>query len=156
MKLSFSDVRLVGGGIGNPGKKNLLTATFQADFGPLLAESLGCKDDCFVDGTASLRPFSFHGLRVELSDADLDFQLPGDKKMHRFRASLGDLEVMQKKRDLATINFKVSFEGEENKIRAFTMLFMAEEGPTTFARVVVNGAQKELFKNDEPAEPGAA
>lgn len=152
MQITLNDARLIGGGIGSPGKKNLLTATFEAEFGPRTAKALDCQE-LLVNGSASLHVFSLHKLKTNIPVAHVGFQLPGQKKTHEFPCRASDFEVQQKKENIGTLRCKLTFEGPDNKLKAFNMLYAAEEGPTAFARVEIAGAQGELFANDDVQEP---
>jgi hypothetical protein len=153
MKIELKAARICGGGIGSPGKANILSVTMEADFTATLAKRLGCLDETYItegDGNRAtrLRRFSYHGLKMQIPEAVATIQA-GSGKARDFGARVSEFEILQKKEGIGTIRVKVSF-AQKKKVEAFVLLFGEIESGADY-RVTIEGAQQEMFEPPEDA-----
>lgn len=146
MELELTNVKLYGNGKANP-KQCILMAGFEAEFGPKTAKALNCKEAVIANGTSTLRPFKFYGLRLEIAQAIAGFQLLAGKKIHEFPCTVRDFEVLQSEKNVGVLRFNLVF--AQKRLEAFSMLYSANEGPGAFQAVYIKGQQRELFEESE-------
>lgn len=157
MKLTFNSPTLDRASITNPRTSPVLCVAFQTPFNKQLAKRLGLEDVLY-DKKGVIRTFPYHGVKIKLAEASIDFTRPATPSGKEGKTSTlsGEVHVEKVTQEeikdglVTMLSFKTLFSAK-HKTPAFDML-LGWDGPGEWQSISVSGSQQALF--EEPQAEG--